>query len=179
MPEEKPLSVLFVCLGNICRSPMAEGVFRSLTNNLPSSSSSPHKAFGTIDSAGTGAYHALDPPDSRTLAVLAKHGVDDYEHAARKVRTSDFSDFDYIFAMDSQNLSDLNNLRRRLVRAQPDADATLAKAMLFGKFGGRSEHEDVEDPYYGGKSGFDTVYEQMVRFSKGFLAHVEQHRGGE
>ncbi|KAL9098325.1 MAG: hypothetical protein Q9163_005999 [Psora crenata] len=156
----EPISVLFVCLGNICRSPMAEAVFRSLTQA--------QKNIAVIDSAGTGAYHAGDPPDPRTMNILEDHGIVNYEHVARKVRPSDFTTFHYILAMDEGNLSDLQSTKDRLIRKDPRAMATL---MLFGHFGG-NPGEEVVDPYYGVKNGFEVAYEQMARFSKGFITQV-------
>ncbi|MCJ1273854.1 hypothetical protein MMC21_001647 [Puttea exsequens] len=156
-----PISVLFVCLGNICRSPMAEAVFRSLTPN--------HPQISHIDSAGTGAYHAGDSPDPRTMSTLEDNGITDYDHAARKIRAEDFSAFDYILAMDKDNLHDLRRLRERVVKKGDGALAeSKGKVVLFGDFGGK-KGEQVVDPYYGARNGFEVAYEQMVRFSKGFL----------
>jgi low molecular weight phosphotyrosine protein phosphatase len=101
---KKKVSILFVCLGNICRSPMAEGVFRSLT---AFNTASAHPLISRIDSCGTGAYHAGDNPDPRTMSVLKAHGITDYKHAARKVRVpQDFEEFDYVLAMDGMNVQD-------------------------------------------------------------------------
>ncbi|KAL8658904.1 MAG: hypothetical protein Q9202_007373 [Teloschistes flavicans] len=161
-----PVSVLFVCLGNICRSPMAEGVFRSLTKS--------DKRVGKVDSAGTGAYHEGGPPDSRTVSVLKENGNVDYHHSARKIRTSDFNDFDYILAMDDENLDDLLRLQRHIAKNGGTSGAP-AKVMLFGDFGG-SKGEQVIDPYYGARDGFTTAYEQMMRFSKGLIEQVLQGR---
>ncbi|KAL8993433.1 MAG: hypothetical protein Q9169_006350 [Polycauliona sp. 2 TL-2023] len=158
----KPVSVLFVCLGNICRSPMAEGVFRSMTKS--------DTRVGTIDSAGTGAYHEGCQPDPRTMSVLEENGENSYDHQARKVRNSDFQDFDYILGMDADNLDDLLRLQRRIVK-NSGAHAAPAKVMMFGDFGGR-EGEEVIDPYYGARDGFTIAYEQMTRFSKGFMERV-------
>ncbi|KAJ9603935.1 Low molecular weight phosphotyrosine protein phosphatase [Cladophialophora chaetospira] len=155
------VSVLFVCLGNICRSTMAEGVFRSLTKSNP--------RIGEVDSAGTGAYHTLDPPDYRTLETLEKHGITDYEHGARQVRSDDFEQFDYVFAMDRYNLSDLQRLQRR---AESKGKTTKAKVMMFGDFGGSKKGEEVVDPYYGADRGFEDVYQQVTRFSTNFLEEV-------
>ena len=88
---------------------MAEGVFRSLTASNP--------RIGEIDSAGTGAYHTLEPPDYRTMQTLRKNGISDYDHGARKVENDDFESFDYVFAMDGHNLRDLQRTQRRLERA--------------------------------------------------------------
>ena len=157
------ISVLFVCLGNICRSPMAEGVFRSMTSS--------HARISKIDSAGTGAYHEGDPPDSRTMDTLEANNIDDYDHQARKVTPSDFTDFDYILAMDKENRSDLIRMSNRLLQKDPNAESQMGKILLFGDFGGRGG-EQVMDPYYGAKNGFTVAYEQMVRFSNGFIEQV-------
>ncbi|KAI4179942.1 MAG: hypothetical protein L6R41_007550 [Letrouitia leprolyta] len=159
---QHPVSVLFVCLGNICRSPMAEGVFRSMTKA--------DKRVGRVDSAGTGAYHEGCPPDPRTMSVLEDNGELDYNHSARKIQHSDFKNFDYILAMDEDNLDDLLHVQRRIVK-KSGPDAAAAKVMLFGDFGGR-KGEQVVDPYYGARDGFTIAYEQMTRFSKGFVEQV-------
>ncbi len=163
MTATPPISVLFVCLGNICRSPMAEAVFRSLT-------CVDHPHIANIDSAGTGAYHAGDPPDPRTMSTLEDNHIVDYDHAARKVRSSDFTTFDYVLAMDEENLHDLQRLRQRIL-GKDRATQGMGKVVLFGDFGGRPG-EEVVDPYYGARNGFEVAYEQMVRFSKGFIEKV-------
>ncbi|KAL8801486.1 MAG: hypothetical protein Q9223_007011 [Gallowayella weberi] len=164
---QKPVSVLFVCLGNICRSPMAEGVFRSMTKA--------DARVGTTDSAGTGAYHEGSPPDPRTMSVLEENGEMDYDHSARRVRNTDFKDFDYVLAMDHDNLQDLSRLQKRIVK-NGGPDAAPAKVMLFGDFGGR-QGEEVVDPYYGARDGFTIAYEQMTRFTKGFIEQVLEGLG--
>ncbi|KAH6641798.1 phosphotyrosine protein phosphatase I superfamily [Chaetomium tenue] len=131
------LSVLFVCLGNICRSTMAEGVFQSLARKEPYS-----ELVGKIDSCGTGAYHVGDGPDERTMETLEDHGITDYVHCARKVDASDFDKFDYIFAMDRGNLADLERIQRR-------KPSSKAKLMLFGEYSGTGKTEIISDPYYG------------------------------
>lgn len=140
---------------------MAEGVFRSLTKSNP--------RIGQVDSAGTGAYHTLDPPDDRTMATLRKHNITDYDHGARQVRPDDFDEFDYIFAMDQQNLRDLQRVQRK---AEGKGQKSKAQLMLFGEFGGGKKPEQVGDPYYGANNGFDVVYEQVTRFSNNFLREV-------
>ncbi|KAL8892114.1 MAG: hypothetical protein Q9192_005657 [Flavoplaca navasiana] len=162
--SRQPISVLFVCLGNICRSPMAEGVFRSMTKS--------DTRVATIDSAGTGAYHEGSPPDPRTMSVLEENGENNYDHQARKIRTTDFKDFDYILAMDADNLHDLSRVQKRIVKNSGIHDAP-AKVMMFGDFGGR-KGEEVIDPYYGARDGFTIAYEQMTRFSKGFIEQALQ-----
>ena len=168
--QSRSISVLFVCLGNICRSPMAEAVFHSLTKSHP----------GTlkIDSAGTGAYHAGDAPDSRTMDTLRANNINDYDHAARKVQSTDFTAFDYILAMDGDNLSDLRSLKNRLIKKDPASESQMAKLMLFGDFGGQ-KGEQVGDPYYGARNGFSIAYDQMVRFSEGFIDQILRNGGGD
>jgi len=153
MAEEQKLSVLFVCLGNICRSPMAEAAFRQTVKDTGYENS-----FTRIDSCGTIGIHASSEPDSRTLSTLKTNGIQT-DHRARQVTKKDFEEFDYILAMDNSNLSDLR-------RKAPQG--SRAKVMLFGDFG-NNKGEQVADPYYGGQSGFDTNFKQVVDFSKGFL----------
>ncbi|KAI9849966.1 MAG: hypothetical protein M1838_006224 [Thelocarpon superellum] len=167
---------------------MAEGVFRHLSARAPP----PAGVLGTklpvrwdIDSCGTGAYHTGDPPDTRTMSTLEDHGIDEYVHAARKVQKVDFRRFDYILAMDRANLAYLLAMRRKLEReagggkgegkeAGEGAPKSLARVMLFGDFGGNLG-EEVDDPYYGARDGFELAYHQMVRFSQGFLDHVARN----
>jgi low molecular weight phosphotyrosine protein phosphatase len=140
---------------------MAEAVFRSIAKDNP--------RIGEIDSAGTGAYHTLDPPDSRTMDTLRKHGITDYDHGARQIHITDFDNFDYIFAMDRHNFRDL---QRSQQRAQAKGKQTKAKVMIFGDFSGKDKGEEVVDPYYGADKGFEQVYQQVTRFSKNFLEQV-------
>lgn len=149
---------------------MAEGVFRSLAAS--------HPRIGTIDSAGTGAYHIGDSPDSRTMTTLRKYNITDYAHSARKITDADMKDFDYVFAMDSSNLHDLRRVKARVDKK--DGGST-AKVMLFGEFSGAKGRsgEEVEDPYYGGDGGFAKAFEQVSRFSKGFLEEVTGKGAGE
>ncbi|CAL3967382.1 unnamed protein product [Diplocarpon coronariae] len=152
----EPISVLFVCLGNICRSTMAEGIFRSIVSKPPY-----QPLISVVDSCGTGAYHTGSSSDSRTISTLEDNGITDYEHAARKIHASDFSKFDFIFAMDRQNLRDLQQVRPR--------GGDKARVMLFGEFSGKKGAEEVDDPYYGARDGFEVAYEQCSRFSRNFL----------
>lgn len=150
-------SVLFVCLGNICRSPSAEGVFRAMC-----------EARGIadqlhIDSAGTAGWHAGKPPDPRAIQAAARRGVDLSTLRARQVKASDFETFDFVLAMDSANYDDLSSLR------PPNPRATLAK---FLSFAGPNAPEDVPDPYYGGDEGFNHVLDLIEQASAGFVDHL-------
>ena len=155
---------------------MAEAVFCHLTSHPP------HPLIGAIDSAGTAAYHVGSDPDRRTMRTLSNNDIRDYSHAARKVTAEDFNTFDWIFAMDSDNLSDLRSMRdrsqRRKRRSEDAVGSKDARIMLFGDWGGR-KGEEVIDPYYGADNGFDVAYEQMVRFTKGFIKHLESEEGDQ
>jgi low molecular weight phosphotyrosine protein phosphatase len=148
---------------------MAEGVFQSLA--LPA-----HPLIHTIDSCGTGAYHIGDSPDSRTMSTLRSHGITSYRHSARKFSPSkDFERFEYILAMDDDNLEDLNRLREREVKKKGGEEG-VGRVMLFGEFGGKrrgTKGEEVQDPYYGADDGFTVAYEQSVKFGKVFLERLE------
>lgn len=149
---------------------MAEAVFRDYVAH-PS-----HPLIRTIDSAGTAAYHTGSSPDHRTMKTLKANSVHGYKHQARKVSPEDFETFDWIFAMDSDNLEDLESMRDRTRKkkglSREVKDGEKGHVALFGDFGGR-KGEEVVDPYYGADNGFDVAYEQMVRFSKGFMRVFE------
>ena len=140
---------------------MAEAVFRSITAANPQVS--------RVDSAGTGAYHTGDAPDPRTMTTLEDNGIVEYSHGARKIESADLAAFDYVLAMDRENLRNLQWLRQRLVKSGKNAGK--GNIMLFGDFGG-VKGEEVVDPYYGAQNGFEIAYEQMVRFSNGFVEQV-------
>lgn len=154
---------------------MAEGVFRHLTNHTRSN---PHPLISHIDSCGTAAYHSGEPPDPRTMSVLAAHGIPPsfYSHAARKFRgREDFLEFDYIFAMDGSNKANLEREREKVVKSGKVGEAEAGRVMLFGEWSGRGKGrgEEVEDPYYGGGKGFEIAYEQVDRFSRNFMEFLE------
>ncbi|KAI9671909.1 MAG: hypothetical protein M1817_003455 [Caeruleum heppii] len=151
---------------------MAEAVFRHLTS--PSSlTTSTNLNLSTIDSCGTGAYHVSSAPDPRTTSTLIDHGITTYRHAARKIRPEDFRDFDYILVMDRENLADVEALRRRMKVTGEGEAYERARVRLFGDFGG-TVGEEVGDPYYGARDGFEVAYEQMVRFSRGLIESIAQ-----
>ena len=131
--------ILMVCLGNICRSPLAEGILRSKVNQQI-----------RIDSAGTGGYHVGELPDRRSIAVAKKNGIDITDQRCRKFVVDDFDLFDLIYVMDRSNYEDV------LALARTDHDRSKVKMILDELF--PDEYVDVPDPYYGGDRGFDNVY---------------------
>ncbi|MEX2465989.1 MAG: low molecular weight protein-tyrosine-phosphatase [Gemmatimonadota bacterium] len=154
-------SVLFVCLGNICRSPLAEGVFRSLVEEAGLSD-----RF-EIASAGTGGWHVGETPDSRATMVASRYGVT-LDSKARQVTEEDLAHFDYVIAMDRDNLAVLERMA-----ADTGAEAELH---LLREFDPAASGDEVPDPYYGGASGFETVYEMVHRSCEALLAHILDRR---
>ena len=155
------LSVLFVCLGNICRSPTAHGVFATLVDQA---------GYGDliqVDSAGTGDWHLDHAPDQRTSQVAASKGYDLSELRARLVTSADFNQFDYIIAMDNANLKDLRAM-------QPEGYA--GHLGLFLDFSEQPAVREVPDPYYGGEDGFELVFGLVEDASKGLLRHIHASR---
>jgi len=166
MSGNEPIRVLFVCAGNICRSPMAEGVFRHLVREAGL-----EERF-EIDSAGTGGWHEGEPPDARAAAAALRRGVT-LAGQARRIRLEDLSRFDHILVMDSENLDVLERLRR--LRA-PEAEVRLFRE-YDAEAAGVDEPPDVPDPYYGGPRGFDDVYDMVERSGRGLLAHIRKEHG--
>ena len=147
--------VLFVCMGNICRSPTAEGIFRSIVLKQELSD------FFEIDSAGTHAYHIGNPPDSRSQKTARKHGVDLSNQRARKVHESDFFYYDYIIAMDTDNIEIL----RSICPANSQSQIKLLLDYLPD-----SSFPSVPDPYFEGK--FDEVFETVHAACTSFLENL-------
>ena len=154
--------VLFVCLGNICRSPTAEGVFKKLVADAGLAD-----AF-EIDSAGTSGWHAGEPPDPRSQAEALRHGIDLSGQRSRAVAASDFTRFDYIVAMDGENLRELRK------RCPVPLQGRLHQLMSFAPSLGVA---DVPDPYYGGHSGFADVFNIVSAGANGLLAAITARRG--
>jgi protein-tyrosine phosphatase len=146
------MRILFVCLGNICRSPMAEGVMRHLAHASGSKLQ--------LDSAGTGGWHAGEPPDHRAQAAMRRRGMDISDLRARQARPDDFERFDLLLAMDADNL-------RELRRMAPAADAHRAKLIM--DFAPDHHSREVPDPYYGGDEGFDAVGDMLEAACRGVL----------
>ncbi len=149
--------ILFVCLGNICRSPTAEAVFRKLVEEAG------YQDEFEIDSAGTSAYHIGEAPDRRSQAAARRRGYDMSGLRARQVTPADFEYYDLILAMDNNNL-------RELVSQCPQS--LRPKVRLFLEYGQRFHEKEVPDPYYGGKDGFDHVLDLIEDASRGLLASL-------
>jgi protein-tyrosine phosphatase len=155
------IKVLFVCLGNICRSPLAEGIFRHKVSEKGLENSF------LIDSAGTANYHVNELPDSRSIAVAAQHGIA-LRHRVRQLVAKDFTDFDYILVMDDANLSNAKKLSQKV--AQPSA-----KLLKMREFDDSKSASDVEDPYYGTAVAFQQCYEILNQSTENFLAELLNH----
>ena len=153
------VKVLFVCMGNICRSPTAEGVFRDVVEKANLSH------LIEIDSAGTHAYHIGEPPDPRSTATAAQRGVDLSQQRARRAKESDFEDFDFVLAMDRDNHANLSNI------CSPEHESKLK---LFLDFAPDVAESEVPDPYYGGARGFDKVLDLIEAASEGLLKEIKQ-----
>lgn len=149
--------VLFVCLGNICRSPTAEGVFRQAADQA---------GLGLhieIDSCGTGSWHIGKAPDPRATAAAGRRGVDLSQLRARQFSTDDLETFDFILTMDRQNLADIRDIWRQTGGTEPE---------LFLSYAESAAVQEVPDPYYGGDQGFETVLDLIEDASQGLLREI-------
>ncbi len=151
--------VLFVCMGNICRSPTAEGVFASLVQQRGL------EKHIVVDSAGTHAYHVGDPPDPRAQNTALRRGVDLSTLRARRFARKDFVEFDYVLAMDSDNYNAL---------MQTCPDEARYKLKMFLEFAPHLNETEVPDPYYGGEIGFERVLDMIEAASIGLLEHIQK-----
>ena len=149
-------SVLFVCLGNICRSPLAEAALRAEAEKagLPVE----------VDSAGTGDWHVDCPPDNRAQAVALRHGIDISTYRGRQVTADDFHRFNHIFALDAENLKNL----RRIRPSDGKADLRLLMDLIPGR-----EGTSVADPYFGEDEGFDETWSDVTRAAKALIAQLK------
>lgn len=154
------VKVLFVCLGNICRSPTAHGVFQKMLADAGLG------AEIEVDSAGTGDWHIGRSPDPRSQAAALSRNYDLSPLRARQVCLADFHEFDYILAMDKQNLTDLQAMR---------SDQAKCELALFLNYAANPTRCEVPDPYYGGERGFDEVLDLVEAAAAGLLAHICEH----
>lgn len=152
--------ILFVCMGNICRSPLGEGIFRHLAINAGKADLFP------CSSAGTGNWHAGSRPDSRSVAVAARHGIDISGQRARQIAPADFDRFALILAMDHDNLAGIR-------RAAPLS--ALSRIELFSAYASGAD-TDIPDPYYGGPDGFETVYTMVFSGCMSLLDRLTSER---
>jgi protein-tyrosine phosphatase len=148
-----------VCLGNICRSPAAQGILETVASK--------NRLFLDIDSAGTAAYHVGNPPDSRSIAALNNVGIDIRQQKARQVTISDFNEYDWILAMDRENLLNLKKI-------QPEHGK--ATVVMFGEFDQHVTLGEVVDPYYGGDEGFVVMRKHLTDIAQAFVNHLNSRR---
>jgi protein-tyrosine phosphatase len=153
------IKVLFVCMGNICRSPTAEAVFRHYVENAGLAE------HILIDSAGTHDYHIGDPPDSRAQSTAQQRGYDMSKLRGRQVDEGDFRRFDYVLAMDNANLAILQRI------TPPDSEI---RARLFLEYARHFAEREVPDPYYGGADGFERVLDMVEDAAQGLLEEIRQ-----
>jgi protein-tyrosine phosphatase len=162
MTNKEPIKVLFVCMGNICRSPTAHGVFQSLVDEQGLGKSI------QVDSAGTHSYHSGSPPDRRSQATAQSHGINLKGQRARRFVSSDFTEFDYLLGMDLANLDNMLSLK-------PD-DETRARAKLMLEYSDRFEQQEIPDPYFG-DDGFDLVFDMIDDAARGLLKDIRSQYG--
>lgn len=153
------VKVLFVCMGNICRSPTAEGVFKGLVEEAGLS----HVI--ETDSAGTHSYHVGAEPDSRAQSVATSRGYDLSALRGRQFIADDYIKFDYLMAMDADNYSNMAKIK---------PDNATGSLHLFLEFASQHNEKEVPDPYYGGAKGFDRVFDMVEDASKGLLEHIKK-----
>ena len=139
------MKILMVCLGNICRSPLAEGILQAKVNSKG--------LHIKVDSAGTGGWHVGQGPDHRAVAIANKYGIDISQQQARQFSSTDFEAFDIIYAMDGSNLSDIVSLA--------NSNEDIGKVLLILNEINPKENRPVPDPYYGGGDGFEKVYQLL------------------
>ncbi|HLE92979.1 MAG TPA: low molecular weight protein-tyrosine-phosphatase [Sulfuricaulis sp.] len=153
--------VLFVCLGNICRSPTAEGVFRKLIRE------GQLEGEFVVDSAGTHAYHIGEQPDERAQSACARRGIDISQMRGRKAVAADIEKFDYVLAMDSENYQDL-------IEICPSGYENRIRLLM--EFAKNRPEKEVPDPYFGGVSGFDRMLDMIEAAAQGLLEEIQRSR---
>ncbi len=161
MNNKKQVNVLFICMGNICRSPTAHGVFQALVDEENLS-----QEIG-VDSAGTHGYHIGNPPDLRSQATALENGVDLSRLRGRKLLPQDLIDFNYVIGMDESNIVEIMAIR---------PDEYTAEVALMLEYSNKYQQSEVPDPYYG-NDGFDLVFDMISDASAGLLKHIRNQYG--
>jgi protein-tyrosine phosphatase len=159
--RDAKVRVLFVCMGNICRSPTAQGVFDKLVQEAGLAE------LIEIDSAGTHAYHVGEPPDRRAQQTARRRGIDLSEQRARRVEPEDFLNFDYILVMDQDNYHAMSAIC-------PDGQGLERRLMLFLDFAPHLRTREVPDPYYGGANGFESVFDMVEAAAVALLEDIRR-----
>jgi protein-tyrosine phosphatase len=157
------IRVLFVCLGNICRSPLAEGIFKKLVNEAGLES------VIESDSAGTSRWHIDEPPDTRSIQIAARNNIR-LDHLGKQVLRNDLNKFDYILAMDTDNLENI-------LKLEVPGQEYRAKVMLMREFDDERSGADIPDPYYGGENGFQHVFDLLEESLGNFLGFLTREHG--
>ncbi len=157
--KENPYKICFVCLGNICRSPTAEGIFQHLVNERGL------QPYFDIDSAGTSAYHIGEPANSKSQWIASQHGVS-LNSRARRFEKDDLDEYNLILAMDHENL--------RALRRLDGTNDHSGKIKLMREFDPQPDDKEVPDPYYGGMNGFQRVFDVLKRSSEALLDELEE-----
>jgi protein-tyrosine phosphatase len=157
------IRVLFVCLGNICRSPLAEGIFKKLVNEAGLES------VIESDSAGTSRWHIDEPPDTRSIQIAARNNIR-LDHLGKQVLRVDLNNFDYILAMDTDNLENI-------LKLEVPGQEYRAKVMLMREFDEERSGADIPDPYYGGENGFQHVFDLLEESLGNFLVFLIREHG--
>lgn len=156
MALQQPVKVMFVCMGNICRSPTAHGLFQQLVDEQGLGNSI------LVESSGTHSYHVGNPPDGRSQAIASQRGVDLSSLRARRFISNDFIEFDYLIGMDNGNIADMRAIR-------PDNASGRLQLML--EYSSRYSEKEVPDPYFG-DDGFERVFDLIDDSARGLLAHI-------
>jgi protein-tyrosine phosphatase len=162
MNDQIRVKVLFVCMGNICRSPTAHGVFRRLVEEAGLADQI------EIDSAGTHAYHVGEPPDSRAQETARRRGIDLSDLRARRATSEDFAFYDYVLAMDQENYHALSAIC-------PEGQGLEKRLTLLMDYAPQARMREVPDPYYGGSGGFERVFDMVEEAAQGLLESI-RHR---
>lgn len=165
--------VLFICLGNICRSPLAEGIFRHKTKQKDKSD------HFQIDSCGIGHWHIGEPPDRRTQQTAQQHGIDISHNRGRQLAPKDLLDYDYLIAMDHNNYRDIKALAQKHFPEQEKE--ILGKLAMMRSYDPQdpSQQSEVPDPYYGGLSGFDQVFQILDRSTEKLLSIIDKKNNNQ